>query len=240
MKKLIITSLCSVAVAGVAFSQGNINWTGPSAAAFTFQTNSMTYSMYGLNPGASTGGGAIGGGLGATTANGGYYFALLVGAVYTGTAEAAPTTLAGFSSWSNSGLQATNNPNGNGRTAVMSGNAGATVNALSTTVSNNIIMVGWSANLGTTWSTALATLESGVWSGNAFFGTSSVGYVEGADTSVSPGNSVFGTAPNSNGSGVPIFSLNTPLYLVAPVPEPGTLALAALGGASLLLFRRKK
>jgi len=24
------------------------------------------------------------------------------------------------------------------------------------------------------------------------------------------------------------------------VPEPGTLALAALGGASLLLFRRKK
>jgi hypothetical protein len=27
--------------------------------------------------------------------------------------------------------------------------------------------------------------------------------------------------------------------VLAPVPEPGTIALAALGGVSLLLFRRK-
>jgi hypothetical protein len=35
-------------------------------------------------------------------------------------------------------------------------------------------------------------------------------------------------------------TLNENLVLSAAVPEPGTLALAALGGASLLLFRRKK
>ena len=38
------------------------------------------------------------------------------------------------------------------------------------------------------------------------------------------------------------FSPGFTLGLVAPVaavPEPGTMALAALGGASLLLFRRK-
>jgi hypothetical protein len=48
---------------------------------------------------------------------------------------------------------------------------------------------------------------------------------------------VFGTTATAQG--LPIQSLLTPLYLV-PVPEPTTLALAGLGGLSLLLFRRQR
>ena len=54
---------------------------------------------------------------------------------------------------------------------------------------------------------------------------------------LNPGATVFGTAASAQG--LPIFSLLTPLYLV-PVPEPTTLALAGLGGLSLLLFRRQR
>ena len=49
---------------------------------------------------------------------------------------------------------------------------------------------------------------------------------------------MFGTV--NNVAGLPIDSLNTQLYFIIPVPEPGTMALAALGGLSLLAFRRKK
>jgi hypothetical protein len=54
---------------------------------------------------------------------------------------------------------------------------------------------------------------------------------------------IFDSATQASSSvGVP--NLNNGLYhgsfTIAPVPEPSTLALAGLGGAALLLFRRKK
>jgi len=71
--------------------------------------------------------------------------------------------------------------------------------------------------------------------GNAFFGVTSAG------TGYNPNNASPGATPFGTGGSL-INSPNTQLYLlqVAPTPEPGTMALAALGGASLLLFRRRK
>ena len=102
-----------------------------------------------------------------------------------------------------------------------------------------VLVAGWSANLGSTYAAAWneidnwATLGSSV-VGTAFFGLSNEGLLNPNPSS--PGNTPFGAA----GSGLinnPNMQLNE---LLVTVPEPGTMALAALGGASLLLFRRRK
>jgi hypothetical protein len=53
-----------------------------------------------------------------------------------------------------------------------------------------------------------------------------------------PGVSVFSTSPQSYG--LPINSVDMQLYLLPVAPEPGTLALAGLGGLTLFLFRRRQ
>jgi len=243
MKKLIISSVCAIAAAGSVFAQGNVQWQTISAAAVTFATNTVTYSSFtggGPANGGTTGVAATGVTQGAASLGSGFYYELLVGSAWNGSAQALPTSFAQFSSWTDSGLSGTNNPVTAGRASVFASqnNAGATVNAMSPSASNSIVLVGWSANLGTTWSTALATMEAGNWTGNAFFGMTAEGYIEALSTTSSPGAVIFGNSATTQG--VPIGnSLNTQLYLLA-VPEPGTIALAALGGASLLLFRRKK
>jgi hypothetical protein len=96
------------------------------------------------------------------------------------------------------------------------------------------MLVGWSANLGSTWSAALANLNAGSgWTGVAEFGESAVGTITPDPVGSSPGTAVFGN-PGINSSTL------TPLDAVTTVPEPTTLALSALGGLSLLAFRRKK
>jgi len=236
MKKLIIATACALAVTGSAFAQGAVNWGAISFTSMTAQTNSTVFSP--LFGGGATGGGTVGnaGGNAANAYNGGYYYELLVGAVWNGSAQASPATVGALSSWTDSGLAATNSGNA-GRLQVLNANTAATVNSMSSSVSNSIMMVGWSANLGTTWAAALASLNApGNIVGQGFFGVSTVGFIEAAALPAAQGNNVFGAAQTY---GTPIISLNTQLDLV-PTPEPGTLALAALGGASLLLFRRKK
>lgn len=237
MKKLILT-IGAVAVAGAVFAQGNVNWSGPSFSFVTAQTNAGTYSSFFIGGSTARTGTTSGTVTSAATSPTAYYFELLVGSVYTGTVNT-PTTLSSLASWTDTGLQMTNGMV-SGRLSCINPNTDLTVGAMSSSVSNQIILVGWSANLGTTWSAALAKLQADSgWTGDAFFGASSVGYIQASPTSQT-GNavSIFGSA--AGGSGMPIYSLNTQLYLVSTVPEPGTLALAALGGASLLLFRRKK
>jgi len=100
------------------------------------------------------------------------------------------------------------------------------------------VLVGWSANLGSTWSEIQAQLDSGTWVANGFFGVSALGngYAGGGPNSlIAP--PIWGTGINAGGltSGFNLYSVST-----APVPEPGTLVLAGLGGLSLLAFRRKK
>jgi hypothetical protein len=235
MKKIVLTSVCALAMTGAALAQGNVNWGSISAAAMTAQTNSTAYSP--LFGGGSTGNGAVGGTQGSASLGTGFYYELLYTS-YSGSQLATPTTLASLSTWSDAGLGASNNTVTASRLVPMNPNSGAQV-PWSPGVTNSIMLVGWSANLGTTWGAVSNVLSNWATLGiaNAFFGESTTGYITTLSTATSPGATVFGTAATAQG--LPINSLLTQLYLV-PVPEPGTIALATLGGLSMLALRRRK
>jgi hypothetical protein len=235
MKKLLLTSCCSAALALSSFGQGYINWGTISPTYCTFQTNTTQYSTLSeLGNGASKSGGTTG-----YTVSGGanFYYALL----YSTTATTTPTSVATLaSSWSavtlsgNSSVLEATNSNSAGKVTAM-GVAGTQI-TLNAGTSYDVMLVGWSANLGTSWSTVLGELEN--WAtaqksitGTAFFGLTGVGSL--TPTASGTGGVAFTATGGIN-------SPNSQLYELAAVPEPGTMALAALGGASLLLFRRKK
>jgi len=242
MKKLVLTSVCTLAVAGAAFAQGTVSWTGPSFTSYTTQTNSQTYSPL-FGGGSAPAGGTIG-----STANvaGSYYFELLYTA-YSGAGNGAasltaqPSTLAQLAGWTDSGLGGANTTSF-GRNGVATANAAQVVPWANGTT-DSVMLVEWSANLGTTWSAALAVLSTpaqlaALAGQNVFLGLSQTGYIN-PSTSTTAGATLFNNSPQG-AAGTPIGnSLSTQLYLV-PVPEPSTIAMAAFGGLSLLALRRKK
>jgi hypothetical protein len=106
------------------------------------------------------------------------------------------------------------------------------------------VIVGWSANEGTSWSvisndlagaTSWAVTGAGSWYGVSAVGDNYAGVSGGSPAPPSvwgpagPATTSFGSAPTG--------LVLTP---ISPVPEPSTMALAGLGGLSMLLFRRKK
>jgi hypothetical protein len=243
MKKLALTIICALAVNGAVFADGIVNWLSITPAAMTAQTNATQFSpVFG---GGSSGGGTIGN-TASASASPTFYFELLYNTNFTGSQVAAPTFSQLFGgSWFDTGLTATNTTAAGsaGKLAPVAGNAAATV-PWAHGVTNNIMLVGWSANLGTSWGTVSNELATDSFysvfftSSYAFFGESATGYLNPFDgPGPGPGASMFGSLPNA--SGLPIFSLNTQLYEL-PIPEPGTTTLAGLGGLSLLLFRRRK
>ncbi len=240
MKK--ITTIVSVfGFAASVFAQGTINWSAPLTA-FIGQTNATVYSSFVASTGSPTGG-TSGNTVGGATSL--YYYALLTS---TGL-SAAPTSLSAFTgtlanSWMSTGLTMTNGTGANGRVSPVGGANTAAVSANWADASTqNIIMVGWSANLGSTWSAALGNLNNwavngaGI-SGNAYFGVcASVG--SQTLSTANPGATVIGVnAGQINGSlaGSPLV-MN--LLQVTAVPEPSTMALAGLAGLGLLALRRR-
>ena len=217
MKKVILAlSLFSVAVVG--YSQGLVSTINPSTALIT--TNNSVTLASGPTQGANN-----------------YYFALLTAPTASfGVAASVPTlsALANGTGWTYTGITTASiasagRENGGANVATTAGwPAGVT---------NSFILVGWSANLGTTWSAVAAEILNGNDAGG-YVGESSVGFGQaGGGPDSLPAFVLFGTGAESTGTPITSgFALN---YIV-PVPEPTTLALTALGGAAMLFIRRKK
>jgi len=96
---------------------------------------------------------------------------------------------------------------------------------------SSFIIVGWStADYGSTWAGMIAQLQTGLAAGG-YFGTTavSIGFAGGGASSLPAYNEWASVA-----------SGNLILQQVVATPEPGTIALAGLGGLSLLALRRKK
>lgn len=93
----------------------------------------------------------------------------------------------------------------------------------------SFLAVGWVTSLGATWNPAWLTADL-VTGKQPGFGISAIGIgsAGGGPTGL-PALVCFGAAP----------SITTGFNIV-PVPEPTTMALAGLGAAALLIFRRRK
>jgi hypothetical protein len=203
-----------IGMTGTCLGQGTVYWTAIPPFAITAQTNTQKFSPVfgngGTNPGT----------IGPTApASSGlvYYYELLYNTNFTGSQVPAPDAAALLDSWLDTGLMATNG-NFAGRLIPVNPNVAALVPWYYGTT-NNIMLVGWSANLGTSWAAVKIKLAN--WAdysksltGVAFFGESATGYLT-PDTN-SPGPNVFGPAPTSYG--LPIYSLNMQLYCVTAMP----------------------
>jgi hypothetical protein len=222
MKKLILTAMGLIAGATLVQAQGFIAMYGPSAAITTNST--VTYS------GTPTGGGSTGRTLAPALT---FDYALLF----------ATSTTAGDSSplgadWQLATLFAGGQLLGNnfvGNPGGMTGPNlanGVQVNLASGTT-YSALLVGWSATLGSTWGTVSALLAqnfSTVTTAGQYYGQTGIG-------SVTP----FSAAGAGDPLVFPTVFPNGSLVLgVIPTPEPTTLALAGLGGLSMLFLRRRK
>jgi len=221
MKKL-LTIAALVGATSLSFGQGYVQFA--NGAGSRFSTNA---------PGASTGTGFAT--VAAGTTVGQFYFELF----------AAPSTQNTISS--------TSDPTLNGWTAVhigtnsiqggrFNGNDQDTGQAIQVAgfasgTAADFAVVGWSASIGTSWAQAQAWWANGSAAGSA----STPGYF-GINTTVGQDitlavfqgnyNTPFGTiAGTINGFGLSYYS---------SIPEPSSFALAGLGAAAMLIFRRRK
>ena len=239
MKK-VLSLLACVSIGSLAYGQGTIQFNSSNLGVST-----NTAKSHFDNSGTETGGTA---GKTAITA-GGFYYALLIQS-YTGTLSASATNVTGFG-WTQAvsagvplvGTNGTAGPQagsilgtgGAGGVAV-DGWATPTGATYDTAGHEYIMVVGWSASLGTTWSAVSAQLQSGTWAANGFFGVSRIGDSYAGGANGLGGQSIFTLANAQTLTPITAFTL----YSVSSVPEPGTMALAALGGAAMLMFRRRK
>jgi hypothetical protein len=228
MKKIAITlALC--AVASVSFGQGNVNFANTSGPLVS-TNGTASVSQNGTASGNLGTGGTTGLANGSGTAPSGYFYALLMQS-YSGSGPTASASLSSLSSegWVYSGLTGVN--------SLAKGGIGGGANAVTTAgdalpagTPNQFIVVGWSATEGTTWATVSTELSNGNLVGGGYIGISSVGT---GISATSPSEAIF----NGTGIGSPIV---LDQVVATVIPEPGTMALAGLGGLSLLAFRRKK
>jgi hypothetical protein len=217
MKKLILTAIGLVAGATLIHAQGYIEFYGPSAAIGT--NSASTYGNGGASQGKLLG-----------TA-GQYDFALLY----------ATTTTAGDASplganWSLVTLDAGgallgNNFAGDAGGLTGPGTSGGVQVDLAAGTTYEAMLVGWSATLGSSWSQVSSLFTPGTSSTiGGFIGNTPI-------ETMTP----FSTA----GAGDPVlftsvFPAGSLVLDAVPVPEPATLALAGLGGLSMLFLRRRK
>jgi len=215
-KQLIITALALV-VSASAFGQGYVVFGSTKAAGVSY------------NPGASTNGAST------VTGNGGITVGFLWAA--SGTPLVGSTGLAvGQTAITPDWSKILTDP-----TFHFAQNAGSLV---SVGVNNSgFLQGGWSYNSGVsfplTGSTAGSVIEVLAVAWNSLYATPAAAAAAGSFLGYS-GLFNYSTAPDS-GSAASTFALSgmSP-FGVSPVPEPATFALAGLGAAAMLIFRRRK
>jgi len=229
MKKILLTGVLIAASLALASAQGSIKFYNITAS-FLVSTN-----------GTGTAAGENGTTSGKTDqTSGDYYYAVF----YDATTPTSANLLTG--GWTLASITGTNYSLAAGG-IIGPGGAAAGGAAIPGTIAGNsyyIDLVGYSASLaGTMTMTQMLDAFYGVggqnWLAAGYFGIAAYSgntvVLGGAGSPPGPGSAIFGsTLPITAG-----WDLNG----VSPttiIPEPGTLALAALGGASLLLFRRRK
>jgi hypothetical protein len=218
MKKL-LTLAAVLGTASVSFGQGYVSF-----------ANSVSSRI--SNSGALQG----------ATPAGGYYYALLVAPSTQNTIGSADGSFAGWSlvtvgqNTGTAGRLSGNNADNN--TAVQ------VTQSIGTTA--DFAIVGWSGNIGSDWNAVRAGFHgyaaNGSWAitdptkpggtTGAWFGVSAVANDIILQPLGSIYNSVFGAASAGQ---IPGMNLVT-----VPVPEPSTIALAGLGAAAIVIFRRRK
>jgi hypothetical protein len=226
MKKLLAIILTTGTLYSAAHGQGLVNFVNSAAAASKISINSVPGgAATGLTPpgagsfyyaaffsvSATTVDGSSGPVI-PTLANNGNYAWNDVNWTFTGD-YATNTTLSGRLLGNNSATS-----------------SGALVSGLAGGAFAKFVVIGWSSNLGSTVASAETALQFGNFVGTGYIGESAVsGSVQVGDGVTVPNPSLLAAS-----GAVPGFTLG-----VIPVPEPGTMALAGLGGLSLLVFRRR-
>jgi len=234
MKKLIATFACSALVAG-AYAQGIVTFANTATSTFQTESNGVVANTPG------------------TVANlGTFDYELLTANSTVSSVDQSLQGLLNTNIWTDTTLMGTNTTsagrmNGGSGVSVPTGWAGGAQAAY--------IIVGWSTTEATSWAQLAGELQGAVlgvnsvapgglsWTGGGlkvggYVGATVIGNAEsGGGPQSLPSFVLFGAG--ANGQGTPVVG-TTPLEVVVSVPEPTTFALAGLGAASLLIFRRRK
>jgi len=213
MKKL-LTLAALIGTASLSFGQGYVGFANTS-------TTRVSTNGTALNPPQGTG-------LSANVA-GSYYFALLVAPSTQNTVD---NSLTGWTFVGGGTNTATlGRMNGNSFTD----SSAVQVAGFGTTATADFVVVGWSANLGpdftalkTWWNNGSPTPTS-----TTYFAISAVANDILLAPSGGPYNNVWGPTVSGQIPGMTLIGYN-------PVPEPTSFALAGLGAAALMIFRRRK
>jgi len=175
--------------------------------------------------------------IGQITGTGAYAFELLYSTDLTLTSAAnaingSPSTLALWTDSTVTGINGTGLNHGKITASASAAATGWTAPGLTYDNQRSVIVVGWStAQYGSTWAGLVSQLtQAGGLAAGGYFGVTTVGQMAAGGGSGSlPAVNAWSVLPTA-------FTLNQ----VTATPEPATIALAGLGGLSLLALRRKK
>jgi hypothetical protein len=225
------------------FAQGYYNFNQSFSSALV-STNAWVSSQFVLGGGGGAPSGLLAP-IGSSGLSATYYFAVLI-QPFTGTITSDTNVWDG--TWTFTGIYATNRSSGSSGLLAPQSNVRAPYWPVG--VTNQYIVAGWSANMGSTWeevsNTIVAAEAVGGFAGTSlpvweqiYFGVSSVGDMMLSSSGF--GSNLFG-APNANGNPInsPFTLYDLPLTITNPTPEPATIALVGLTGLSLLWFRRHR